>query len=60
MEYYTMEYHSATKRKIGSFVGLWIDVESHKLKKVCYALQSEVCQKEKKKKKSILMHICRI
>ena len=47
---YTMEYHSAIKRnKSGSFVEMWIDLES--------VIQSEVSQKEKNKF-CILMHIC--
>ena len=37
-----MEYYSAIKRnKIGSFVGMWMDLES--------VIQSEVSQKEKSK-----------
>ena len=48
---YTMEYYSAIKRnKIGSFVEMWIDLES--------VIQSEVNQKEKKS--HILMHVCGI
>ena len=47
---YTMEYHSAIKRdKIGSFVEMWMDLET--------VIQSEVSQKEKNKYR-ILMHIC--
>ena len=47
---YTMEYYSAIKRnKIGSFVEMWINLES--------VIHSEVGQKEKKKDR-ILMHIC--
>ena len=47
---YTMEYYSATKRnKTGSFVEMWMDLES--------VIQSEVSQKEKNKYR-ILMHIC--
>ena len=39
---YTMEYYSAIKRnEIGSFVEIWIDLES--------VIQSEVSQKEKNK-----------
>ena len=39
---YTMEYYSAIKRnKIGSFVEMWVDLET--------VIQSEVSQKEKKK-----------
>ena len=39
---YTMEYYSAIKRnEIGSFVEMWMDLES--------AIQSEVSQKEKSK-----------
>ena len=39
---YTMEYHSATKRnEIGSFVEMWMDIETVTL--------SEVSQKEKNK-----------
>ena len=46
---YTMEYYSAIKRnETGSFVGMWIDVES--------VIQNEVSQKEKNKYR-ILMHI---
>ena len=38
---YTMEYHSAIKRKeIGSFVEPWMDLET--------VIQNEVSQKEKK------------
>ena len=49
---YTMEYYSAIKRnKIGSFVELWMDLES--------VIQSEVSQKEKNKY-CILMYICGI
>ena len=49
---YTMEYYSAIKRnKIGSFVEMWINLES--------VIHSEVGQKEKKKDR-ILMHICGI
>ena len=48
---YTMEYYSAIKRnEIGSFVEMWMDLES--------VIQSEVSQKEKNK--YILMHICGI
>ena len=44
-----MGYYSAVKRnKIGSFVGVWIDLESF--------IQSEVSQKEENKY-HILMHI---
>ena len=47
---YTMEYYSAIKRnEIGSFVEMWIDLES--------VIQSEVSQKEKNKYR-ILTHIC--
>ena len=46
---YTMEYYSAIKRnKIGSFVEMWVDLES--------VIQSEVSQKEKNKH-CMLMHI---
>ena len=39
---YTMEYYSCIKRnKIGSFVEMWMDLET--------VLQSEVSQKEKNK-----------
>ena len=49
---YTMEYYSAIKRnKTGSFVEMWMDLES--------VIQSEVSQKEKNKY-HILMHICGI
>ena len=49
---YTMEYYAAIKRnKIGSFVEMWMDLESVK--------QSEVSQKEKNKY-HILTHICGI
>ena len=49
---YTMEYYSAIKRNtIGSFVVMWMDLES--------VIQSEVSQKEKNKY-SILTHICGI
>ena len=49
---YTMEYYSAIKRnEIGSFVEMWMDLES--------VIQSEVSQKEKNKY-HILMHICGI
>ena len=49
---YTMEYYSAIKRsKIGSFVEMWIDLES--------VIQSEVSQKENNKY-HILTHICEI
>ena len=47
---YTMEYYSAIKRnEIGSFVEMWMDLET--------VIQSEVSQKEKNKY-HILMHIC--
>ena len=46
---YTMEYYSAIKRnEIGSFVEMWMDLES--------VIQSEVNQKEKNKY-HILTHI---
>ena len=49
---YTMEYYSAIKRsEIGSFVEMWMDLES--------VIQSEVSQKEKHKHR-ILRHICGI
>ena len=49
---YTMGYYSAIKRnKIGSFVEMWMDLET--------VIQSEVSQKEKNKY-PILMHICGI
>ena len=49
---YTMEYSSAIKRKkTGSFVEMWMDLES--------VTQSEVSQKEKNKYR-ILTHICGI
>ena len=47
---YTMEYYSAIKRnEIGSFVEMWMDLET--------VIQSEVSQKNKY---HILMHICGI
>ena len=47
---YTMEYYSGIKRnKIGSFVEMWMDLET--------VIQSEVSQKEKNEYR-ILMHIC--
>ena len=47
---YTMEYYSAIKRnEIGSFVEVWMDLET--------VIQSEVSQKEKNKYR-ILTHIC--
>ena len=47
---YTMGYYSAIKRnEIGSFVEMWMDLES--------AIQSEVSQEEKNKYR-ILTHIC--
>ena len=47
---YTMEYYSAIKRnEIGSFVEMWMDLET--------VIQSEVSQKEKNKY-LILTHIC--
>ena len=49
---YTMEYYSAIKRnETGSFVEMWMDLES--------VLQSEVSQKEKNKH-HILTHLCGI
>ena len=53
MQYiYTMEYYSAIKRnKIGSFVEMWMDLET--------VIQSEVSQEEKNKY-HILTHICGI
>ena len=48
----TMEYYSAIKRnEIGSFVEMWMDLES--------VIQSEVNQKEKSKHR-LIMHICEI
>ena len=47
---YTMEYYSAIKRnEIGSFVEMWMDLDS--------VIQNEVSQKEKNKY-CILTHIC--
>ena len=47
---YTMEYYSAIKRnEIGSYVEMWMHVET--------VIQREVSQKEKNKY-CILMHIC--
>ena len=47
---YTMEYYSAIKRnEIGSFVEMWMDLET--------VILSEVSQREKNKYR-ILMHIC--
>ena len=49
---YTMEYYSVLKRnEIGSFVEMWMDLQS--------VIQSEVSQEEKNKY-HILMHICGI
>ena len=49
---HTMEYYSAMKRdKIGSFVEMWMNLES--------VIQSEVSQKEKNKYR-ILTHTCGI
>ena len=49
---YTMDYYSTIKRnEIGSFVEMWMDLES--------VIQSEVSQKEKNKY-CILTHICGI
>ena len=49
---YTMEYYSAIKwNKIGSFVEMWMDLET--------VIQSELSQKEKNKY-CILTHICGI
>ena len=49
---YTTEYYSALKRnEIGSFVEMWMDLET--------VIQSEVSQKEKNKYR-ILMHVCGI
>ena len=49
---YTMEYYSAIKRnEIGSFVEMWMDLES--------VIQNELSQKEKNKY-CILTHICGI
>ena len=49
---YIMEDYSAIKRnETGSFVEMWMDLES--------VIQSEVSQKEKNKYR-ILMHICGI
>ena len=48
---YTMEYDSATqRRKIGSFVVMWMDLES--------VIQSEV--KSEREKYCTLMHVYRI
>ena len=47
---YTMEYYSAIKRnEIGSFVEMWINLET--------VIMSEVSQKEKNKYR-ILTHVC--
>ena len=47
---YTVEYYSDIKRnEMGSFVEMWMDLES--------VIESEVSQKEKNKYR-ILMHIC--
>ena len=47
---YTMEYYSAIKsNEIGSFVEMWMDLET--------VIQSDVSQKEKYKYR-ILMHTC--
>ena len=49
---YTVEYYSAIKRnKTGSFVEMWMDLET--------VIQSEVSQKEKNKY-CMLMHRCGI
>ena len=49
---YTMEYYSAIKKKkIGSFVETWMDLET--------VIQSEISQKEKNKY-CVLTHICGI
>ena len=49
---YTMEYYSAIKRnESGSFVEIWMDLES--------VIQSEVSQKEKSKYR-IITYICGI
>ena len=49
---YTMEYYSAIKRnELGSFVEMWMDLET--------VIQCEVSQEEKNKC-CILMHICGI
>ena len=49
---YTMEYYSAIKRnEIGSFVEMWMDLET--------IILSEISQKEKNKHQ-ILTHICGI
>ena len=49
---YIMEYYSAIKKnKNGSFVEMWMDLET--------VIQSEVCQKEKNKY-HVLTHICGI
>ena len=48
---YTMEYYSTIKRnEIGSFVEMWMDLET--------VIQSEVSQKEKNKYR-VLTHVCR-
>ena len=50
IDIYTMEYYSAIKRnEIGSFVEMWMDLET--------VIQSEVSHKEKNKY-HILTHIC--
>ena len=47
---YTVEYYSAIKKnEIGSFVEMWMDLET--------VIQSEFCQKEKNKYRT-LTHIC--
>ena len=52
IDIYTMEYYSVIKRnKIGSFVEMWMDLET--------VIQSGVSQKEKNKY-HILTHICGI
>ena len=48
-----MEYYSAIKRnKIGSFVEMWMDLES--------VIQSVKLSQKEKNKYHILMHICGI
>ena len=50
VELYTMEYYSAIERnEIGSFVEMWMDLET--------IIHSDVRQKEKNKYR-ILTHVC--
>ena len=56
---YTVEYYSATQsNKIGSFVDMWMDLESVTQSEI--SLKEKNIQIEKTYKYHVLMHICGI